>query len=402
MQSDFQRRNLHISCVGLHAVAILIRDNATDIASIVAIGNGCGIIGGFRFAVAPRLALVITELPLIGDARTRCHYFEGSRRAVLHGCTGGLGGNLQGRNLHVGRIRFQAVAVLIRHNTADITTIVFVTQGGRIRRGLIGTIAPRLALVITELPLIGDARTRCHHFEGSGRTVLHCCSGRLGGNLQRRNLHIGCIRRDLIAILVSHNATDIATIVTIGNGCGITGSYRFAVAPRLALIITKLPLIGDARTRCHHFEGSSRAVLHGCTGRLDGNLQRRIDFDYCTIDIMRSSLYTPKTKTGSGQMTNQGKGTYTDTPKTKGSVRTLMHRILPNLNLVDIQSVGFATVVLKMFEDNYDKDMISNFARYCVDIGENNVALLTPEWCRGFILFMTEKNNELARSATRQ
>jgi integrase len=38
---------------------------------------------------------------------------------------------------------------------------------------------------------------------------------------------------------------------------------------------------------------------------------------------MRSSLYTPKTKTGSGQMTNQGKGTYTDTPKTKGSVRTL-------------------------------------------------------------------------------
>lgn len=58
-------------------------------------------------------------------------------------------------------------------------------------------------------------------------------------------------------------------------------------------------------------------------GEILGLEWKDIDFDYCTIDIMRSSLYTPKTKTGSGQMTNQGKGTYTDTPKTKGSVRTL-------------------------------------------------------------------------------
>ena len=74
-----------------------------------------------------------------------------------------------------------------------------------------------------------------------------------------------------------------------------------------------------------------------------------------------------------------------------------MHRILPNLNFVEIQAVGFATVVLKMFEDNYDKNMILNFARLCADIGEDNIALLSPEWCRGFIKHMVDE--DAARSA---
>ena len=52
-------------------------------------------------------------------------------------------------------------------------------------------------------------------------------------------------------------------------------------------------------------------------------LWKDIGYEHCTIDIMRASLYTPKTVKGSGEMTHQGKGIYTDPPKTRGSIRTL-------------------------------------------------------------------------------
>ena len=58
-------------------------------------------------------------------------------------------------------------------------------------------------------------------------------------------------------------------------------------------------------------------------GEILGLEWKDIDFDNCTIDIMRSSLYTPSTVTKSGKLSNQDKGIYTDTPKTRGSIRTL-------------------------------------------------------------------------------
>lgn len=58
-------------------------------------------------------------------------------------------------------------------------------------------------------------------------------------------------------------------------------------------------------------------------GEILGLEWKDIDYEHCTIDIMRASLYTPKTVKGSGEITHQGKGIYTDTPKTRGSIRTL-------------------------------------------------------------------------------
>lgn len=79
-----------------------------------------------------------------------------------------------------------------------------------------------------------------------------------------------------------------------------------------------------------------------------------------------------------------------------------MHGIFPYFNFTDIEAVATVTFILKMFEENYDRNIIELFARYCTELEESDIERLSPEWCRGFILFMSEKNNELARSAAQQ
>ena len=80
-----------------------------------------------------------------------------------------------------------------------------------------------------------------------------------------------------------------------------------------------------------------------------------------------------------------------------------MHKILPYLDFAGIQSIATATVILDLFNSGVDSNLIKEFAKICTVFNkEEDIKRLSPEWCRGFILFMSEKNNELARSAAQQ
>ena len=68
--------DLHTRRVGLDGVAVFIRHDAPDIPSVVGGAEGGGIAGSGGFAVAPRFALIVGKLPLIGDAGTRRRYVE--------------------------------------------------------------------------------------------------------------------------------------------------------------------------------------------------------------------------------------------------------------------------------------------------------------------------------------
>ena len=78
-----------------------------------------------------------------------------------------------------------------------------------------------------------------------------------------------------------------------------------------------------------------------------------------------------------------------------------MHKIFPYLYFEGIEAVATATVLLEMFEAGEPRGNIKLFARRCTGFEEDDIERLTPEWCRGFILFMSEKNNKLAKSARR-
>ena len=78
------------------------------------------------------------------------------------------------------------------------------------------------------------------------------------------------------------------------------------------------------------------------------------------------------------------------------------HGILPNLDFDDIEGIATATVMLEMYEGGENDEVVKTFARTCTELEESDIERLSPEWCRGFILFMTNKHNELARSAAQQ
>lgn len=71
-----------------------------------------------------------------------------------------------------------------------------------------------------------------------------------------------------------------------------------------------------------------------------------------------------------------------------------MHIMLPTLNFAEIDAISTATTVLKMFEADTPIDFIRLYLNYCTDFDENTINIITPKWCRGFILHLTNIDKE--------
>ena len=76
-----------------------------------------------------------------------------------------------------------------------------------------------------------------------------------------------------------------------------------------------------------------------------------------------------------------------------------IHPMLPYLNHAEIDGVAIAILVNNLYEKKIPKEYIDFFLKECTDFGPENIPLVTPEWCRGFILSYVEKNKELAHKA---
>ena len=76
-----------------------------------------------------------------------------------------------------------------------------------------------------------------------------------------------------------------------------------------------------------------------------------------------------------------------------------IHPMLPYLNHTEIDSVAIAILTNNLYEKKIPKEYIDFFLKECTDFGPENIPLVTPEWCRGFILSYVEKNKELAHKA---
>lgn len=71
-----------------------------------------------------------------------------------------------------------------------------------------------------------------------------------------------------------------------------------------------------------------------------------------------------------------------------------IHPILPNLDYPEIDAMATAILVNDMFEKNIGLDWIKLYLNWCTDFDESTINSISPEWCRGFILHLTEMDNK--------
>lgn len=71
-----------------------------------------------------------------------------------------------------------------------------------------------------------------------------------------------------------------------------------------------------------------------------------------------------------------------------------LHQILPNLTFTEIDIAAIATLALNLFESKIQLEYIKLFLRDCTMFDENTINNITAEYCRGLILFMSERNNK--------
>ena len=72
-----------------------------------------------------------------------------------------------------------------------------------------------------------------------------------------------------------------------------------------------------------------------------------------------------------------------------------MHVMCPSLCFFEIDAMATATVCLELLNANVPKQYIKSYLEYCSDFSADDIAkAMNPEWLRGFILFITEKDAE--------
>lgn len=71
-----------------------------------------------------------------------------------------------------------------------------------------------------------------------------------------------------------------------------------------------------------------------------------------------------------------------------------MHSMLPTLSYPEIEGITTATTVLQMFNNGMPKDFIKMFLDYCTDFDGYTKSIISPDWCRGFILHIEEIDRE--------
>ncbi len=74
-----------------------------------------------------------------------------------------------------------------------------------------------------------------------------------------------------------------------------------------------------------------------------------------------------------------------------------MHSMLPSLDYPEIDSIATATTVLQMFENGMPKGFINLYLDDCTNFDEHTKSIISPEWCRGFILHITEIDKQRRR-----
>ena len=71
-----------------------------------------------------------------------------------------------------------------------------------------------------------------------------------------------------------------------------------------------------------------------------------------------------------------------------------MHKLLPTLEFHEIDTVATVSLVLQLFNENFPLSVIQFFLKSCSEFDEYTINNISAEWCRGFILFMTNKDKE--------
>ncbi len=71
-----------------------------------------------------------------------------------------------------------------------------------------------------------------------------------------------------------------------------------------------------------------------------------------------------------------------------------MHSMLPALWFEEIDAITTATLVLQMFDMDVPIGVIKEYLRMCSEFDSETIMNISPEWCRGFILFLSEKDRK--------
>lgn len=74
-----------------------------------------------------------------------------------------------------------------------------------------------------------------------------------------------------------------------------------------------------------------------------------------------------------------------------------MHKIYPYFYFDSIDAISTAIVILEMYEGGETQENVELFARQCTTFREEDIKRLSPEWCRGFILFLTQKHEQIEK-----
>lgn len=71
-----------------------------------------------------------------------------------------------------------------------------------------------------------------------------------------------------------------------------------------------------------------------------------------------------------------------------------IHPMLPNLDHYEIDGMATAILVNDMFEKNMGLDLVKFYLEWCSDFDKSTINSISPEWCRGFILYLMEKDKQ--------
>lgn len=68
-----------------------------------------------------------------------------------------------------------------------------------------------------------------------------------------------------------------------------------------------------------------------------------------------------------------------------------IHANLPDLDFVTVDLLASTNVVLTLFDKKIDIDFIKEYLKRCTTWDEEEINMISPEWCKGLIAFLLEK-----------
>ena len=71
-----------------------------------------------------------------------------------------------------------------------------------------------------------------------------------------------------------------------------------------------------------------------------------------------------------------------------------LHSIQPDLGFVDVDGMATATLALTMFNEKISPELIKYCLKYCADYDDYTLSIISAEWCRGFIKYISDKSQQ--------